>query len=162
MSEKYNIGSFGVTAAFPVKEGNLTIVTTQGVGGDIKRPSLASPITKGMGVKVAGPFLFGPLSAGDEPIGFAAADPVDWTVEPTQSANDGQYERRNCSISFRGVKILTVPLEAANSKIVAGDYIKVGSTTAGAYDKGNSSNGIAIAFEDVAANAGGEITVLFL
>ena len=46
--ERYNAGSFGVTAAFPVKEGNLTIVTTQGVGGDMKRPSLANPVSKGM------------------------------------------------------------------------------------------------------------------
>ena len=86
---KYNVGSFGVTHAFPVKEGALTISTTQGVGGEIKRPSLATPVTKGMGLKIAGDLLFEPVAAGDTPIGFAAADPNDWTTEPTQNALDG-------------------------------------------------------------------------
>ena len=160
--ERYNAGSFGVTAAFPVKEGNLTMVTTQGVGGDMKRPSLANPVSKGMGLKVAGPRLFEPCAAGDVPICFAEADPVDWTVEPTTSANDGDYERRYCSLGFRGTKIMMVTLEAANSAITAGDYIKPGTTTAQCFDKGTASNGIAIALDSAAANKGGEILVLFL
>lgn len=162
MAVKYNVGSFGVTHAFPVKEGNLTMETTQGVGGEITRPKLASPVKKGMGLKIAGDFLFAPVSAGDVPIGFAAADPTDWTTEPTANANDGLYPRRDCSIEFRGTKILTVKLEAANSAVTAGDYIKVGSTTADAYDKGTSSNGIAIALEGATASSGAEIAVLFI
>ena len=162
MSEIYDAGSFGVTHAFKVKEGNLTITTTQGVGGDIKRPSLASPVTKGMGLKVVGDFLFGPVAAGDVPIGFAAADPVDWAVEPTASATDGSYERRYCSIEFRGHKIKNVPLEAANTAVTAGDYIKVGATTAGKFDKGTSSNGIAIALQSASASSGDSIAVLFI
>ena len=162
MSENYNAGSFGVTHAFKVKEGNLTIVTTQGVGGDITRPSLATPVTKGTGLKIAGDFLFTPVAAGDTPIGFAAADPVDWAVEPTASATDGNYPRRECSIEFRGHKILDVPLEAANSAITAGDYIKVGSTTAGKYDKGAANNHIAIALEGASASSGATIAVLFI
>lgn len=162
MSEKYDIGSFGVTAAFKVKEGNLTIVTTQGVGGDITRPVLATPVKKGMGLKIAGDFLFAPCAAGDTPIGFAAADPVDWAVEPTTSASDGDYERRYCSIEFRGHKIKTVKLEAANSAIVAGDYIKAGTTTADCFDKGASNNHIALALEAASASSGAEIAVLFL
>ena len=162
MTTKYDVGNFGVTAAFPVKEGNLTIVTTQGVGGDIKRPSLASPVSKGMGLKVVGNFLFGPVTAGDTPIGFAAADPVDWAVEPTESANDGSYPRRDCSIEFRGWAIKTVPLEAANTAVTAGDYIKVGATTAGKYDKGASNNHIAIALEGASASSGASIAVLFI
>ena len=162
MSEIYDAGSFGVTHAFKVKEGNLTITTTQGVGGDVKRPSLASPVTKGMGLKIAGDFLFAPVSAGDVPIGFAAADPVDWAVEPKESANDGSYERRYCSIEFRGWKIKTVPLEAGNSAVTAGDYIKVGATTADRFDKGTSSNGIALALEGASASSGASIAVLFI
>lgn len=162
MSEKYDVGSFGVTHAFKVKEGNLTIATTQGVGGDMTRPSLASPVTKGVGLKIAGDLLFAPCAAGDVPVGFAAADPNDWAVEPKQAALDGAYERRYCSIEFRGTKILTVPLEAANTAVTAGDYIKVGATTAGCYDKGTSSNGIALALEGASANSGAEIAVLFL
>ena len=162
MTIKYDIGSFGVTAAFPVKEGNLTIVTTQGVGGEIKRPSLASPVSKGLGLKVAGNFLFAPVTAGDVPIGFAEADPVDWAVEPKADKTDGNYERRYCSINFRGWAIKTVPLEAANSAVTAGDYIKVGATTAGKYDKGTSSNGIAIALEGASASSGDSIAVLFI
>lgn len=162
MSVKYHVGSFGVTHAFKVKEGNLTIVTTQGVGGDIQRPQLASPVKKGDALKIVGDFLFGAVSAGDIPICFAAADPVDWAVEPTASANDGDYERRECSLEFRGQAIRTVKLEAANSAVTAGDYIKVGSTTAGCYDKGTSSNGIALALEAATASSGAEIAVLFL
>ena len=144
MSEKYDVGSFGVTHAFKIKEGNLTIVTTQGVGGDMTRPSLASPVTKGMGLKIAGDLLFAPCAAGDVPVGFAAADPNDWAVEPKQAALDGAYERRYCSA------------------VTAGDYIKVGATTAGCYDKGTSSNGIALALEGASASSGAEIAVLFL
>ncbi len=162
MTTTYAIGSFGVTAAFPVKEGNLTMTTTQGVGGDITRPSLASPVTKGMGLKIVGDFLFGPVTAGDTPIGFAAADPVDWAVEPTADKTDGNYERRYCSIEFRGHKIMTVPLEAANTAVTAGDYIKVGSTTAGKFDKGASNNHIAIALEGASASSGASIAVLFI
>ena len=159
---KYNVGSFGVTHAFPVKEGALTMATTQGVGGEIKRPSLATPVTKGMGLKIAGDLLFEPVAAGDTPIGFAAADPNDWTTEPTQNAADGAYPRRDCSIEFRGVKILTVPLEAANTAVTAGDYIKVGATTIGCYDKGAANNHIAIALEGASANSGDSIAVLFI
>jgi hypothetical protein len=157
-----NVGSFGVTHAFDVKEGNLSMETTQGVGGEITRPKLANPVRKGMGLKIAGNRLFEPVSAGDVPIGFAAADPIDWTTEPTTAANDGDYPRRPCSITFRGTKILTVPLEAANSAITAGDYITVGSTTIGAYDKGSSSTGIAIALEGATASSGAKIAVLFI
>lgn len=157
-----NVGSFGVTHAFPVKEGNLTMTTSQGVGGDITRPVLASPVNKGDALKIVGDRLFGPVAAGDEPIGFAAAEPNDWTVEPTADAVDGAYDRRECSIEFRGHKILTVKLEAANSAITANDPIKVGATTAERYDKGTSSNKIAIALEGAAANSGAEILVLFI
>lgn len=162
MAVIYNAGSFGVTNAFPVKEGNLTIATTQGVGGEMTRPQLANPVRKGMGVKIVGDLLFAPCAAGDEPIGFAAADPVDWAVEPTVDALDGAYERRNCSIEFRGHKILTVKLEAANTAITAGDPIKVGATTVGCYDKGTASNKIAIALEGATASSGAEIAVLFI
>ena len=159
---KYNLGSFGVTHAFPVKEGNLTMATTQGIGGEIVRPALASPVTKGVGLKIAGDLLFAPCAAGDEPIGFAAADPNDWESEPTADALDGAYERRYCSIEFRGHKILTVKLEAANTAVTAGDPIKVGATTAGCYDKGTASNKIAIALEGATASSGAEIAVLFI
>ena len=57
---------------------------------------------------------------------------------------------------------MMVTLEAANSAITAGDYIKPGTTTAQCFDKGTASNGIAIALDSAAANKGGEILVLFL
>ena len=159
---KYNVGNFGVTNAFPVKEGNLTMATTQGVGGELVRPQLANPVNKGVGLKIVGDFLFGACAAGDEPIGFAAADPIDWESEPTADALDGAYPRRECSIEFRGHKILTVQLEAANSAITAGDPIKIGATTANCYDKGTSANKIAIALEGATASSGAEIAVLFI
>ena len=58
MVEKYDVGKFGPIQAFKVKEGNLTMTTTQGVGGDITRPQVASPILEGDPVKIAGDLLF--------------------------------------------------------------------------------------------------------
>ena len=51
-------------------------------------------------------------------------------------------------------------LEAANSAISAGNYIKVGTTTAGCYDKSSSATD-AIALEDATASSGAIIKVAF-
>jgi len=162
MTEKYNVGKFGPIQAFQVKEGALTMVTTQGVGGDLTRPQVANPVSEGDPVKIAGDKLFVKCSAGDAPIAYAHANPMDWDVEPTADAADGAYPRRYCALEFVGRKILTVPLEAANSAVTYGDYIKIGATTVGKYDKGTSSNGVAIALESATASSGAEIAVLFI
>ena len=163
MTEKYDVGKFGPIQAFKVKEGNLTMTTTQGVGGDIVRPSLASPIVEGDPVKIAGDLLFVKCSAGDIPIAYAHANPNDWEVEPTANANDGDYPRRYCALEFVGRKIKTVKLEAANSAVTAGNYIKVGATTVGCYDKNaNATNAVGIALEGASASSGAEIAVLFI
>ena len=56
----------------------------------------------------------------------------------------------------------SVKLEAANSAVTAGDYIKVGATTAQCFDKGTSSNAVAIAIEGATASSGAKIAVGFL
>jgi len=163
MVEKYDVGKFGPIQAFKVKEGNLTMTTTQGVGGDITRPKVAAPVVEGDPVKIAGDLLFEKCSAGDAPIAYAHANPMDWDVEPTADANDGNYPRRYCSLEFIGKKIKTVKLEAANSAITAGNYIKVGATTVGCFDKNsNASGAVGIALESASASSGAEIAVLFI
>ena len=163
MVEKYDVGKFGPIQAFKVKEGNLTMTTTQGVGGDITRPQVASPILEGDPVKIAGDLLFEKCSAGDAPIAYAHANPMDWDVEPTANANDGDYTRRYCSLEFIGKKIKTVKLEAGNSAVTAGNYIKIGATTVGRYDKNaNASGAVGIALEGASASSGAEIAVLFI
>ena len=62
-----------IVQAFKVKEGNLTMQTTQGVGGDITRPQVANPVLEGDPVKIAGDLLFVKCSAGDTPIAYAHA-----------------------------------------------------------------------------------------
>ena len=54
----------------------------------------------------------------------------------------------------------TVQLEAANSKIVVGNYIKEGTTTVGTFDKSTSAT-CDIALQDAAASSGIKIDVLF-
>lgn len=160
MAEIYDIGSYGITVTMKAKEGNLTMTATQGVGGEVIRPSLAAPIVKGDAVKLADDMTVEKCAAGDSPIGFAVADPENWINEPTANAADGAYERRTVSIQLLGRTIKTVPLEAANTKVSVGDKIKVGATTYGCYDKGTATNN-SVALEAAAASSGKSIAVLF-
>ena len=156
-----NMGSFGVTDTFNLNEGNMTMETVSAVGGDITKPKYASRMTKGVFVKVTGDFTVSACAAGDAYHGILETTPK--TVkEPTESANWGSYTPRRGSINTIFKKIKTVQLEAANSAITAGDYIKVGATTAQTFDKGTSSNGLGIALQAASASSGAKIAVGFL
>ena len=156
-----NMGSFGVTDTFNLNEGNVTMETVSAVGGDITKPKYASRMTKGVFVKITGDWTVSACSAGDSFHGILETNPR--TVEePTADASWGSYTPRRGSINTIGKKIKTVQLEAANSAITAGDYIKVGATTAQRFDKGASNTHCGIAIESASASSGAKIAVLFL
>lgn len=160
--ELENKGKFGVTHIFEAKMGNRTIATIRDGTGEHTGPFYANPIKKGDFVKISGPNQVEKCAAGDAPIGIAMADYDHEGAVPKTAANWGSYTNNAyVKVETFGRVIKTVKIEAANSAITAGDPIKVGTTTAGAFDKGTSSNKSAIALESASANAGGLLKVLF-
>lgn len=158
-------GEFGPVIEGIAKEGNVTLETTHGIGGNVTAPKVASPIEKGMAVKLAGwdatenAPIFEACSAGDAHIGYAYNDPS-FEVEPTASASYGSYKSRKFSVELRGHCVKTVPLEAANSAVSVGNYIKPGASTANKYDKDTNAT-TAIALQPADASSGAKIDVLF-
>ena len=158
-------GEFGPVIEGIAKEGNVTIETTHNIGGDVSAPKVASPISEGMAVKLAGwdatenAPIFEACSAGDAHIGYAYNTPQ-FEVEPTASASYGSYKSRKFSVELRGHCVKTVPLEAANSAVSVGNYIKPGASTANKYDKDSNAT-TAIALQPADASSGAKIDVLF-
>jgi len=159
------IGEYGPVIEGLAKEGNLTMVKSAQIGGSQSVPTVASPIEKGMAVKVSGydadeqAPIFEACSAGDAIHGYAYNDP-EFDIEPTANANDGYYKRRKFSVELRGKVVETVKLEAANSAVAVGNYIKPGATTANTYDKDTNAT-TAIALQPATASSGAKIDVLF-
>lgn len=161
MMELENKGKFGVTHIFDANMGNRTVRIGRDHSGRRSVVTYANEILEGDLVKIVGPEQVAKCAAGDTPIGVAMKDYDHEGALPTTSATWGNYDN-NAIVrveTFARV-IKTVQLEAANSKIVAGDKIKVGTTTPGCYDKGTSTNN-AVALEDAAANSGAKIKVAF-
>ena len=156
-----NKGSYGVTDFFEAKQGNRTINTIRDYRGKASGPVYANEIHQGDRVKISGPNQVEKCGAGDAAFGIAIADYDHEGAIPKTAANWGSYEN-NCYVKVEtGARVIkTVKLEAANTAISAGNYIKVGTTTAGCYDKSSSATD-AIALEDAAANSGALIKVAF-
>ena len=157
-----NKGSFGVTHVFKAKQGNRTAATIRDGSGKRKGVTYASEIEKGDWVKLSGNEEVVKCSAGDTTaIGIAMDDYYHVGAIPTTSANWGSYTN-NCYVKVEtfGRIIKTVPLEAANSAVSVGNYIKVGSTTYGKFDKDSNATN-AIALEAADASSGALIKVLF-
>lgn len=159
--ELENKGTYGVTQMFEAKQGNRTISTIVDGTGKHTGPAYANEIHEGDRVKISGPNQVEKCAAGDAAIGIAIADYDHEGAIPRDAANWGSYEN-NCYVRVEtGARVIkSVKLEASNSKIVAGDYIKVGTTTPGCYDKSSGATD-AIALEDAAANSGAFIRVAF-
>ena len=159
--ELENKGAFGVTHIFKAKQGNRTAGPQYNGFGKTKGVSYASDIHKGDLVKISGDEEVVKCSVGDTTaIGVAMDDFYHVGAIPTTSANWGSYDN-NCYVKVEtfGRTIKTVQLEAANSAVTAGNYIKVGSTTYGRYDKDSNSTN-AIALEAATASSGARIKVL--
>lgn len=159
--ELENKGTYGVTQMFEAKQGNRTISTIVDGTGKHTGPAYANEIHEGDRVKISGPNQVEKCAAGDAAIGIAIADYDHEGAIPRDAANWGSYEN-NCYVRVEtGARVIkSVKVEASNSKIVAGDYIKVGTTTPGCYDKSSGATD-AIALEDAAANSGALIRVAF-
>lgn len=157
-----NKGAFGVTHVFHAKQGNRTANTQYNGLGKTKGVSYANEIQKGDWVKLSGDEEVVKCVAGDtNAIGVAMADFYHVGPIPTTSAEWGSYENNCCvQVETFGRKIKTVQLEAANSAVAVGNYIKVGATTYGRFDKSTSATN-AIALQASAANKGALIKVLF-
>lgn len=156
-----NKGSYGVVHIFEAKQGNRTISTIIDGTGKHTGPAYANEIKQGDRVKISGPNQVEKAGAGDAAIGIAFADYDHEGAIPKTAANWGSYEN-NCYVRVEtGARVIkAVKLEATNSAISAGNYIKVGTTTAGCYDKSSSATD-AIALEDASANSGALIKVAF-
>lgn len=161
MAEIEHKGSFGVTHMFHAKMGNRTINTIRDHSGKRTGPVYANEIHKGDFVKITGDEEVAKCGPGDTPIGIAVDDYDHEGKIPTTSANWGDYDNNAIVEVETFAKVIkSVPLEAANSAITAGDKIKVGTTTAGCFDKGTSSNN-AVALQSATASKGGKIKVAF-
>jgi len=156
-----NKGSLGVVHIFEAKQGNRTISTIVDGTGKHTGPSYASEIKQGDRVKISGDNQVEKCGAGDAAIGIAYADYDHEGAVPKTAANWGSYTN-NCYVRVEvGARVIkTVKLEAANSAVTAGNYIKVGTTTAGCYDKSSSATD-AIALESASASSGAMIKVAF-
>lgn len=159
--ELENKGSYGVIHIFEAKQGNRTISTIVDGTGKHTGPSYANEIKQGDRVKISGPNQVEKCGAGDAAIGIAYADYDHEGAVPKTAANWGSYTN-NCYVRVEtGARVIkAVKLEAGNSAISAGNYIKVGTTTAGCYDKSTSATD-AIALEDATASSGAIIKVAF-
>ena len=159
--ELENKGSYGVIHIFEAKQGNRTISTIVDGTGKHTGPSYANEIKQGDRVKISGPNQVEKCGAGDAAIGIAYADYHHEGAVPKTAANWGSYTN-NCYVRVEtGARVIkAVKLEAGNSAISAGNYIKVGTTTAGCYDKSSSATD-AIALEDATASSGAIIKVAF-
>ena len=159
--ELENKGSYGVIHIFEAKQGNRTISTIVDATGKHTGPVYANEIKQGDRVKISGPNQVEKAGAGDAAIGIAYADYDHEGAIPKTAANWGSYTN-NCYVRVEtGARVIkAVKLEAANSAISAGNYIKVGTTTAGCYDKSSGATD-AIALEDATASSGAIIKVAF-
>ena len=161
MAKIYNVGKFGVVAKMKVNEGNVTIGAANSIRGDIKAPVLSAPAKKGDFVKLSGDLTVVPCAANDSGcIGRLESTPQWVESEPTENANYGSYAPREANVEFFGAKIVTVPLEAANTKVDVGDCVELGATTAQKFDKASGTTP-AIALEAATASSGAKIAVLF-
>ena len=159
--ELENKGGYGVTHIFEAKQGNRTIDTVVDGTGKHTGPKYANEIKQGDRVKISGPNQVEKAGAGDAAIGIAMADYDHEGAIPKTAANWGSYTN-NCYVRVEtGARVIkSVKLEAANSAVSAGNYIKVGTTTPGCYDKSSGATD-AIALEDATASSGAMIKVAF-
>lgn len=160
MSEIYNVGDLGVKIAMKLNEGNVTMTTVSGIGGDITEPVLASPIKKGDYVKITGDMTVTACAANDtQVLGRVESNPV-WVTKPTANKTWGNYTPRQATIDIMGKAVKTVKLEAANNAINVGDSVKPGATTAQTWDKDSTANN-SVALAAASASSGAKIPVVF-
>ena len=167
MAELREFGKYGPQLTFKANEGNMTVVMGDGIAGVMPLPTFASPLVKadgisaGVFVKLSGDMEVVACAAGDTNcIGITVDRPQFKGMQPTASANWGSYTPRIVTVALFGSKVAMVNLEAANTAVTYGNYIKTGATTAQRFDKSASATA-KIALQSAAANTGALIAVLF-
>lgn len=145
VKEAYNIGKFGVTTGFKCEEGTITITETHGVGGTKIEPHLSAPIKKGIKVKLTGDMRVAKATTGSVVIGVAAANPLDFEINPTEDYTQAQAISadmlRECSIETIFKKIERVKCKSGES-IAVGDYLEYGSTDIDEFEEADSASDI--------------------
>ena len=126
MSEQYNMGQLGVVAPFKVKEGTITMTTTNGVGGDKIEPVLSAAVEKGDFVKLTDDFQVIKTTDGSDFIIGRVYNNPKWETEPRTNYTQAQAVSadllREVGIETIFKKILTVPAKASEG-ITAGKFV---------------------------------------
>jgi hypothetical protein len=171
MAKLYEFGKFGPWVPFIANEGNMTITMGDTVSGVIPVPSFANPcvqedgLTPGVYVKLTNDMEVTKCAAGDPACIGKTRDRPQWNgTQPSASANWGSYTPRMVTVELFCNKVTMVNLEAANSAVTYGNYIKRGATTAQRFDKSATATQM-IALQSAAANSGafvlgGQIAVM--
>ena len=173
MAKLYEFGKFGPQVPFIANEGNLTMVVGDGIGGVMLTPTFANPcvqedgLTPGVYVKLTADMEVTKCAADDSACIGKTVDRPQWVAgqQPTASASYGNFTPRKVTVALFCNKVSMVNLEAANSAITYGNYIKRGATTAQRFDKSSTATQM-IALQSAAANSGafvlgGQIAVMF-
>jgi hypothetical protein len=167
MAELREFGKSGPRVTFTANEGNMTITWIDTIAGMIPGPVFQSPlvksdgITPGVYVKLSDDMEVQACAAGDtDCIGKTVDRPQFKGQQPIASKTWGNYTPRIVTVELFGSAVEMVDLEAANTAVTFGNYIKPGATTAQKFDKSSTATN-KIALESAGASSGAKIAVLF-
>jgi hypothetical protein len=159
MVELREFGKLGPRITFEAEEGDRTMETLDGIGGETTGPVYSNKIMPGNYVKLIGDMRVENCDAGDTLIiGQAITKPTHRGMQPTAPALSGDYERRKLTVEVAADKISMVTLEPANAEIEAGDSLVLGANTAQTWDKSVAATNV-IALIGADANTGAKIPV---
>ena len=172
MTQMREFGKSGPRLTFNANEGNMTMTMGDGIQGMIPVPTFVSPllqqdgITPGVYVKLTNDMEVALCGPSDPMCIGKTVDHPQWKgQQPIASANYGSFTPRIVTVELFCNKVTMVNLEAANSAITYGNYIKRGATTAQRFDKSATATAM-IALQSASANTGaftlgGQIAVMF-
>lgn len=123
--ELYNVGDLGVNIVFKANEGNISIVTTAGIGGSRTEPALSAGIKKGDWVELSEDLEVVKATTGFV-IGRAKSNPRDFVKEPATGYTASQARtagyQREVVIETVFKKIITLDA-VSSSGITYGNYL---------------------------------------
>lgn len=162
MVEKRVFGQLGPRITFKCSEGDITMVTIDGVQGVRAGPVFDNPIrdkdilvlTDEMLVKTADPAT----DTGLLVIGRAVGNPEFIGMEPTADAVAGDYEERIVTVELMGTRVDMVTLVDDNAAVDTG--ANLGLADINLFDVAVAPENI-IALEDAEMDTGASIAALF-
>lgn len=138
----------GITIPCKAVEGAISIVETDSVTGDGKKPTVANKIHQGDAVAIVGDFRV-ELAEGSNGviIGFAHDHP-EWDVDPTTNYTKAQAIAanmlKNIGVETPFTDVRTVPAKSGEG-ISAGDYVEFGANGQSFEKSDSETNMIALA-----------------